>query len=421
MTLRHSSRRCRAIVILLVFAVFGKAVASVIIFPLLFLFFAVPLGEFLLPLLMEWTAKFTVIAVRLSGVPVYQEGLQFIISSGSWSVVEACSGVRYLISSVMIGTLYAYLNFQSFNRRFIFICFSIIVPVLANWVRAYIIVMLGHFSGNTLAVGFDHLIYGWLFFGVVIMLMFLIGGRWSENIVVNPPIPQKKLIFNPPNNSNFWYVSLMISIFVALPVGWVTLVSNKYSPKIPSLVISDSLKSGWIKTSDQLVNKRPNFDKAVIYVDKYYEKNSAQVGLYVKYYRNQNSDNKLVSPVISVIDSKNNGFIKTGIKDYVVQIPASDFSVKTTDWRSLNFPGRESEVHLKTWQFYWVNGLFTASDYKAKIYGAFQRLLGNGDDSAVIVLYANDAGDDSGNRFIEQFLQDNILEIKDFLEITRAE
>ena len=65
-----------AMVVLLVFAVFGWSVASVIIFPLLFLFFSVPLGEFLLPLLMEWTAKFTVIAVRLSGVPVYQKILQ---------------------------------------------------------------------------------------------------------------------------------------------------------------------------------------------------------------------------------------------------------------------------------------------------------------------------------------------------------
>jgi hypothetical protein len=42
------------------------------------------------------------------------------------------------------------------------------------------IVMLGHLSGNTIAVGVDHLLYGWLFFGVVVMLMFYVGGRWSE-------------------------------------------------------------------------------------------------------------------------------------------------------------------------------------------------------------------------------------------------
>ena len=170
------------LIVLSVFAVLGWSVTSVIIFPLGFLFFAVPLGEFLLPLLMEWTAKFTVVAIRLSGIPVYQEGLQFVISSGNWSVVEACSGVRYLISSLMIGTLYAYLNYKSLSRRIIFICVSIVVPVLANWLRAYFIVMLGHFSGNKLAVGFDHIIYGWVFFGVVIFLMFFdwwsLGGEY---------------------------------------------------------------------------------------------------------------------------------------------------------------------------------------------------------------------------------------------------
>ena len=42
------------------------------------------------------------------------------------------------------------------------------------------IVMIGHLSGNKLAVGVDHLIYGWVFFGIVMMAMFMIGARWSR-------------------------------------------------------------------------------------------------------------------------------------------------------------------------------------------------------------------------------------------------
>ena len=82
-------------------------------FPLGFLFFAVPIGDFMLPQLMEWTADFTVLALRLSGVPVYREGLQFIIPSGAWSVVEACSGIRYMIASVTVGCLFAYLSYRA--------------------------------------------------------------------------------------------------------------------------------------------------------------------------------------------------------------------------------------------------------------------------------------------------------------------
>ena len=52
---------------------------------------------------------------------MYREGLQFVIPSGNWSVVEACSGVRYLIASVMVGTLFAYLNYSTMRRRLIFV------------------------------------------------------------------------------------------------------------------------------------------------------------------------------------------------------------------------------------------------------------------------------------------------------------
>ncbi|MCC6197555.1 MAG: exosortase A, partial [Burkholderiales bacterium] len=142
-----------ALLVLAVPALMGWTVARALMFPLGFLFFMVPFGEFLLPPLMTGTADVTVAAGRASGVPVYQEGLQFILPSGRWSVVEACSGVRYLIASVVAGSLYAYLNYRSVRRRAIFVGVSILVPIVANWARAYLIVMLGHLSNNTIAVG----------------------------------------------------------------------------------------------------------------------------------------------------------------------------------------------------------------------------------------------------------------------------
>ena len=98
------------------------------------------------------------LALRATGIPVFREGLHFVIPSGSWSVVEACSGVRYLIASLMVGTLFAYLNYvcttgaPGLRRRLG------LVPIVANWLRAYIIVMLSHLSGNKFRAGVDHLI-----------------------------------------------------------------------------------------------------------------------------------------------------------------------------------------------------------------------------------------------------------------------
>ena len=118
---------------------------------------------------------------QLTGIPVYREGQHFSIPTGSWSVVEACSGVRYLIASLMVGTLYAYLSYRSTTRRLVFVGVSILVPIVANWLRAYMIVMLGHLSGNThrrrrrppdLRLALLRRRDG---------LMFWIGARWRED------------------------------------------------------------------------------------------------------------------------------------------------------------------------------------------------------------------------------------------------
>jgi exosortase A len=82
--------------------VLGIEIARRMTFPLTFLFFAVPAGEFLIPQLIDWTADFTVTALRGTGIPVYREANHFVIPSGSWSVVEECSGIRYLVASLIL-------------------------------------------------------------------------------------------------------------------------------------------------------------------------------------------------------------------------------------------------------------------------------------------------------------------------------
>ena len=68
---------------------------------------------------------------------------QLSIPTGNWSVVEACSGVRYLIASFTLGCLYAYLTYRSRKRRCCSSLLAIWCRSSANGVRAYMIVMIG--------------------------------------------------------------------------------------------------------------------------------------------------------------------------------------------------------------------------------------------------------------------------------------
>lgn len=163
-----------------VLTVLGRRWARQLAFPLGFLFFAVPFGEAWLPVLMEWTADVMVGALRASAIPVYREGNFFVVPSGSWSVIEACGGVRFLIAAMMTGCIFAWLQYRSLVKRLVFVALAVAAALLANWVRAYAMVILGHVSASRIAPGADHNLWGWLIFGVAMLGLFAVGMRWTD-------------------------------------------------------------------------------------------------------------------------------------------------------------------------------------------------------------------------------------------------
>ena len=362
-------------------ALLGPRLGVRLAFPLAFLFFAVPIGDFMMPQLMAWTAKFTVLALRLSNVPVYQEGLQFVIPSGHWSVVEACSGIRYIIASLTVGTLFAYLNYASLKRRLTFIAVSLLVPILANWMRAYIIVMLGHLSSNRLATGADHLIYGWVFFGIVILIMFAIGMRWSEEPVEKAPSPAQAAADSAHAHSP-WPVALAVAAICA--AGPIIFAQLSKAPVRPPLSLpSPTAPSGWQVTTP-LTDWHPAFANPSAELRTAFAKGTQTVGLYIAYYRDQNFERKLVTSTNLLARYKDPVWSVTSEGHAEIDIGSRKLDIRTADLLGKG----STDIRLETWQWYWINGRLTSSDAEAKLYTALARLIGRGDDSAVIILYA---------------------------------
>jgi len=164
----------------LVLAFLGVTVIRILLFPLGFLFFTVPAGDSLVPLLQRWTAAFTVGALRLSGIPAIQDGFTLSTPSANWQVAEACSGIRYLIASIVIGVLVAGVAYRSWKRRIIFLVFSALFPIIANALRAYGIAALAYLSGNAIATGVDHIVYGFIFFSLITVILISVALHWYE-------------------------------------------------------------------------------------------------------------------------------------------------------------------------------------------------------------------------------------------------
>ena len=164
-----------AFVELLFLCVLGRVLFRAMLGPLLYLVFLVPFGAFVTPVLQSVTAHFIDIGLTVLGIAHFSNDMYIEISAGTFYVAEACAGLRFLIASFAFGVFYALLNYRSPGRRAVFITASIIVPIFANGLRALGIVVLGEVLGSAEAAAADHIIYGWVFFSVVMLLLVVAG------------------------------------------------------------------------------------------------------------------------------------------------------------------------------------------------------------------------------------------------------
>jgi exosortase A len=382
-----------------VLALAGRRVAWTLAFPLAFLLLAVPFGEAFLPRLMGWTADFTVAALRLSGIPVYREGTSFAIPSGQWSVAEACSGLRYLIASVTVGAVYAYLTYRTWWKRSLFLAASIAVPIVANLLRAYMIVMIGHLSSMKLAVGVDHLVYGWLFFGVVIGLLFWLGSFWREAPAAAPP----RRPFVEPSPASPAFMAGAALATAALGAAW-----PLYAPSLervddtPIRLAAPAGGSGWSLEPRQEAQWRPDYRGAAASTLAVYRKDERSVVVYIAYYRNQRQGAELVSSQNLIAGAADSQWTRISESLRSEDLPNGSVELRQTRLAS-------ASARLLVWDWYRVAGYDLANPYVAKALLARDKLLGRGDESAAIVLAAPyDANPAAAAEALHQFLRDMV-------------
>jgi exosortase A len=391
-------------VIALVWLVWGHRAAWLAIFPLAFILFAVPFGEFLTPMLMQYTAKFTVMLVRASGVPVYQEGMSFVIPSGRWSVVEACSGIRYLIASVMVGVLFAYLNYRSTRRRIYFVLAALIVPLIANWLRAYLIVMLGHLSGNKLAVGADHLVYGWVFFGLVIGVLFWVGSLWREN---DPPMPRASDVPVPTGSGINLRTIVLVGlalVVMAIPhpvVGWLVNLPVAQGYRVPAIRPA----SGWVAAPDSASKTgwKALFEGQRTSSVQVFTRDNEVVVVQIAYFANQSAGHELVQFDNRLVDSHDELWGVLAEEDTELPVQGGG-AVKFQQAEIGGAGGRLLVLHTN-----WLGeSLAASSDRAAKMDLLRSRLQRRPDDSAGVVIWTpQHSSQAAAQKTLSSFVHDN--------------
>ncbi|QDZ28993.1 exosortase A [Noviherbaspirillum sp. UKPF54] len=370
-----------AMVPTVLWTVMGNRITAALAFPLGFLLFSVPFGDIFIPALIDLTADATVWALQLSGIPVFREGSTFAIPSGHWSVVEACSGIRYLIASMTLGSLYAYLTYRSPWRRLTFFALSILVPIAANSARAFLIVMIGHLSDMRLAVGVDHLIYGWIFFGVVMLLLFWIGAIWREDHDEREDMHLARSHAAAPAFSLPVAGAAIAALAVALigPV-WAQIVLHRAETADLRNIALPQHAGSW-RRDDSHPGWAPHYAGNPAIQQYVYRNAERAVGLHLAYYATQAPGSGLVGYGNALV-TENDPF-RAGAPEISRTLPLKDgpFSI-----RQAVIYGHGARILV--WRWYLMGGTHTVSPYVIKAKLAWNRLLGRSTAGAQIVLAA---------------------------------
>jgi exosortase A len=365
----------------IVWAILGRDVALDIWFPLFYLIFAVPMGDSIIPRLQDLTAWFTVSALQASGIPALLDGRLIYLSSGTWEVAQACSGIRYLISSLVLGVLFAHFVYRSWRRKLVFLAACVVVPILANWIRAYSIVLFAHKVNRELAVGVDHVIYGWLFCCFVTVSLFSVALSWRERGDFREPEPILGAAINSNGGSKLSAIAGLIGI--ALMFGlvhfWDYRIEHPNHPVAASRLSPISLPDDWNpgRVTEPLVAKFTNADAQS---SAEFSNGQNRIQIQAVYYTAQRPGATLIS-ASNGLDSSQWREVSTKQR----RLGSLSFNEALVE----GFPGRRI-----VWYWYWVDGRTVASSDAAKLYRAKMELLHNSSAAGAIFISASaDAAD----------------------------
>jgi len=373
-----------AMVQILVVSIIGWRLALILAVPILYLFFAVPFGEFLIEPLQDLTAVFVVKGLRLVGVPVYLDGVFISIPTGNFLVAEACAGLRYLIAMLALAVLFADITYRSRWRKLAFLAFAIVVPIIANGFRAFGIVMLAYLTNNKIAIGVDHIIYGWVFFALVTILVLVIGTWFRDHDPRQAPAPQPARPAPPVSTPR---IALALGAALAAAVvapGHATLARPAPGPRDAAVAVP--MARGWEALPAYAGAWAPRYFGADATVLASYARGQDRVHVAIGYYAVQRDGAEVVSYETQLLPDDNwtraaGGTVEASL-DGGMAVVAYTRAVNRNAGRII-------------WHWYWVDGMFTANPLVAKLRQARAAIFG-GSQAAAIVAMAADYRDQPG-------------------------
>ncbi len=370
-----------------VLLVFGPQVTRAVLFPWAFALFMIPVGDQVVPQLQHVTVWFVIKLLALAHVPFTLDGVFFHVPNGNFQVAEACSGIRYLTSMVAVGAVFANIAFQNPWRRVSVMVLAVALPIVANGIRAWGIIYLAFISGNKLAMGVDHILYGWVFFALVMVMFIFICRAFSDKPLDAPAIDIEPLLAarsgSAPHKLYGWWIAGAGFAILAAFTSYSHMIETR-APTLADVVIKPIIVAGWREASAadaedwKPVYKNIDAAKQTVFVDD----SGHRVTLYLGVFKMQSTDKNLVT-------YGNGAFLPTEEhrSEWAWTANTKPLQLKNTP-QPWSYTMYKNQVVRDVWQWFMVGGKLYASPTRAKIASALVRLSGGRTEAATLILTA---------------------------------
>ncbi|MFV0624569.1 exosortase A [Sphingomonas sp. ac-8] len=363
-----------------VVALLGPNVARGLAFPLGYMAFLVPFGDFLEAPLQAVTVRQTMTLLHLLGVPAAVDGVLITIPNGYFEVAEACSGTKFVIAMAAYGVLVANVCYVRWRRRLAFLAMAMVVPVLANGVRAAGTIYAAHLTSVEAATGFDHIVYGWVFFALVMAAVMAIGWRWFDRDPDAPWFDPAALQGPVGHRAGLPVATALVLGTALLFAGWAAAIQARSAPLPPRVALPQV--PGWRQVAADggpaWSPAYPGADRTLL--GRYADARGRTVDLAIAVYVNQHEGKELV------------GFGQGAIRENDRWVRVQDLApIAGGAGVRMTAPG---PVERQTFTWYRLGGVTTGSARRVKLETLRTKLLG-GSPLAVAVLVSAHGGPES--------------------------
>ncbi len=355
----------------------GSRLYRSLLFPLALLFLVVPSGTLLLTPLQAATTLLSSKMLALAGVPIYVEGTTLEVPTGNYFVAPGCAGLNFLLAALTLSLLFAHQFFQRRAKKVACVAAAATIAILANSIRVFGIIWLAEASNRHIDIINDHLLYGWLFFSLVILASMALGLRFADAPAEPPP---RLAASTSPRES----VSLARAFLaVSLTIMTAALATERYAAATAQPVPSGSKAAvelpealgGWRKVpADDSWN--PDFPHADFCQRVAYRNGGRRVELFLAYYRGQRDGHKATGGENLLARLADGAMIADGTRQTTAGSEPLDVAAY-----HLSAGGRS---HL-IWAWYWIAGRQTSDPLIARLLGMPGRLVGDNRAAAIAV------------------------------------